>query len=64
MRYLIRFGHFWYDFIVGDEWRIAAGVAVIIVATAVLVAAGFAAWWFLLVAIAALLYFTVKRAAR
>lgn len=28
MRYLRSFGHFWWDFIVGDEWRIAVVVAV------------------------------------
>ena len=27
MRYIKGFGRFWYDFIVGDDWRIAAGVA-------------------------------------
>jgi hypothetical protein len=26
MRYLRGFGRFWYDFIVGEDWRIAAGV--------------------------------------
>jgi hypothetical protein len=33
------FLRFWYDFIVGDDWRIAAGVALVLVAGAVLVAA-------------------------
>ena len=26
MRFVVGFGRFWYDFIVGDDWRIAAGV--------------------------------------
>jgi hypothetical protein len=26
MRYVKGFGRFWYDFVVGDDWRIAAGV--------------------------------------
>jgi len=26
MRYVRGFGRFWYDFIVGDDWRIAVGV--------------------------------------
>ena len=26
MRFLKSFGEFWYDFIVGDDWKIAAGV--------------------------------------
>ena len=28
MRYLAAFGRFWWDFIVGDEWRFAVIVAV------------------------------------
>jgi hypothetical protein len=36
MRYLKSFGRFWYDFIVGDDWKIAAGV---VLALAVLLGA-------------------------
>jgi len=32
------FGRFWWDFIVGDDWRIAAGVLVVLAAGALLVA--------------------------
>jgi hypothetical protein len=32
------FGRFWWDFIVGDDWRIAAGVLVVLTAGALLVA--------------------------
>jgi len=28
MRYLINFLRFWYDFIVGDDWTMAAGVVI------------------------------------
>ena len=28
MRFLTGFGRFWWDFIVGEDWRIAAAVAV------------------------------------
>lgn len=28
MKYLINFLIFWYDFIVGDDWRLAAGVVI------------------------------------
>lgn len=30
IRFLEGFGRFWWDFIVGDEWRIAAGVAIVL----------------------------------
>jgi hypothetical protein len=39
MRFLRAFGRFWYDFIVGDDWRIALGVTVVLAVGAVLVAA-------------------------
>jgi hypothetical protein len=39
MRYARGFGRFWYDFIVGDDWKIAAGVCLMLAAGAVLVVA-------------------------
>ena len=38
MRRIRAFGHFWWDFVVGDDWRTAASVVLAIGATAVLVA--------------------------
>ena len=38
MSFVERFGRFWWDFIVGDDWRIAAGVVVVLAAGALLVA--------------------------
>jgi hypothetical protein len=32
------FGRFWWDFIVGDDWRTAAGIAAILMGGALLVA--------------------------
>ncbi len=40
-----RFLHFWYDFIVGDDWSIAAGVAFGLVLTWFVVQRGLNAWW-------------------
>ena len=34
------FARFWVDFIVGDDWRIAAGVTLVLALGAVLVASG------------------------
>ena len=39
MRFLSAFARFWWDFVVGDDWRIAAGVVVVLAAGALLVAA-------------------------
>lgn len=40
MRFLRGFGQFWYDFIIGDDWKIAAAVAVVVVLGLVAAAAG------------------------
>jgi hypothetical protein len=38
VRFVKGFGRFWWDFIVGDDWRIAAGVVVVLTGGALLVA--------------------------
>ena len=60
MRALAQFGRFWYDFIIGDDWRIAVGVVVTI--TGVYFGAHHGAnwWWLLPVAVAALLSVSVR----
>ena len=55
---------FLYDFVVGDDWRLAAGVAAALGLLAALVAAGVPAWWLLPLAVALLLAESVTRAAR
>ena len=53
-----------WDFVVGDDWRIAVGVAGALAITAIVAGAGGTAWWILPVAVAALLGASVWRAAR
>jgi hypothetical protein len=62
MRRIRAFGHFWWDFVVGDDWLAAAGVVVAIGATAALVAAGVDAWWLMPLGVVALLAVTLRRA--
>ncbi len=57
------FLRFLWDFVVGDDWRIAAGVVVAIGVTALVAGTSVAAWWILPVAVAALLAASVWRAA-
>jgi hypothetical protein len=40
MRFLAGFARFWWDFIVGDDWRIAAGVVVVLGVAALVVSGG------------------------
>jgi len=48
MRRLRAFGAFWYDFVVGDDWRLAVTVVAGLAGTALLVHIGHVnAWWLL-----------------
>jgi hypothetical protein len=38
VRFVVGFGRFWWDFIIGDDWKIAAGVVAVLAVAAVLVA--------------------------
>ncbi len=62
MRALRAFGRFWYDFLIGDDWTAAAGVAAALGITA-LVATTRNPWWLLPVAAAAILVVSVHRGA-
>jgi hypothetical protein len=64
MRYLRSFGLFWWDFVVGDDWRAALGIAVAIGLTAGLVAAGVDAWWLMPIAVVAVLALSLRREVR
>jgi hypothetical protein len=58
-----RFFHFWWDFIVGDDWRVAAGIAVALGLTALVATTWAWAWIVLPVAVAAVLWLSLLRAA-
>jgi hypothetical protein len=58
------FGRFWWDFIVGDDWVVAAAVAVGLGATGSLTALGVDAWWLLPVVVALALAGSLRRATR
>jgi hypothetical protein len=46
VKWIRSFALFWYDFVVGDDWRLAAGVVVALGLTALLAhATSIAAWW-------------------
>jgi hypothetical protein len=45
LRWLRGFGRFWYRFIVGDDWTVAATVVLALVVTALLRPVNVAVWW-------------------
>jgi len=58
------FALFWYDFVVGDDWLVAAGVVAAIAATYGLHRDGISSWWLLPPAVVLLLTLAVARANR
>ena len=63
MRYLTGFLRFWYDFIVGDDWIVAAGVIALLGATRIGTARGIDAWWLMPIGVMLLLVFSLFRSA-
>jgi hypothetical protein len=58
------FLRFLWDFVVGDDWRIAAGVVVALGLTALVANTSVSAWWILPAAVGLLLAGSVWRVAR
>jgi hypothetical protein len=57
-----RFARFWWDFIVGDDWRVAVGIAIGLGFTALVAATSVPAWWILPASVAAVLGLSLRRA--
>ncbi len=64
MRVIGGFFRFWYEFIVGDDWRCALGVVTALALTAVLSGQDVAAWWLLPLAVMATLSWSLRHATR
>jgi hypothetical protein len=63
MRALRSFGAFAYDFVIGDDWHVAATVVAALALTALLVhAAGVNAWWLLPLCVFGALAWSLHRA--
>jgi hypothetical protein len=58
------FLRFLWDFVIGDDWRIAAGVAAALGVTALVTDTTVSAWWILPTVVAALLSASVWTVAR
>jgi hypothetical protein len=61
--WVVGFGRFWYRFIVGDDWTVAAAVAAGLVLTALLNAQGIPAWWLVPSIVIVMVGISLRRAA-
>ena len=64
MKWLAQFGKFWYDFLIGDDWRLAVGVVITISGVFFVAHYGVNAWWLLPLAVALLLLISVTHEVR
>ena len=64
MRRVRAFGAFWYDFVVGDDWRVAVVVVIGLALTWGIARAGVPSWWLLPVAVLLVLPWSLWRATR
>jgi len=53
-----------WEFVVGDDWRTAIGVALALALTALVAALGISAWWVMPLAVLGLLALSIRRASR
>jgi len=61
MTYVKRFLGFWYDFVIGDDWSIAAAVAVALGLTWILGQSGLNPWWLMPLAVTVALAISLRR---
>ena len=53
---------FWYDFIVGDDWTVAASIAAALLVTFLLQRAHLVAWWVMPVTVIVIVGVSLRRA--
>lgn len=58
------FGRFWWDFVVGDDWRVPIEIVLAIAVTAAIARSSLSAWWVLPLVVVLVLYTSLRRAIR
>ena len=58
------FAAFWYDFVIGDDWLVAAGVVIGLAITYALSRTAVPAWWLMPLSLVLLLPLSLWRATR
>jgi hypothetical protein len=64
MKWLAQFGKFWYDFLVGDDWRLAVGTVITVSGVFAVAHHGVNVWWLLPLAVGLILVISVTHEVR
>jgi hypothetical protein len=59
--WVVAFGRFWYDFIIGDDWTVAAAVFIGLVLTGILNANHIVGWWLMPIIVVVITGVSVQR---
>ncbi|HEV3096949.1 MAG TPA: hypothetical protein VG104_07360 [Candidatus Dormibacteraeota bacterium] len=59
--WVVAFGRFWYDFIIGDDWTVAAAVFIGLVLTGILNANHIVGWWLMPIIVVVVTGVSVQR---
>ncbi len=62
--WIVAVGRFLYEFIVGDDWTVAAAVVIGLILSAILNVNHIAAWWLIPVIVVVMLGVSLRRASR
>ena len=60
--WIAAFGRFWYGFIIGDDWTVAAAVFIGLIITGLLNANHIVAWWLIPVIVVVMTGISLRRA--
>jgi len=59
--WVVGFGRFWYDFIIGDDWTVAAAVLIGLIVTGILNANHVVSWWLMPIVVVVITGVSVQR---
>jgi hypothetical protein len=60
--WIVAFARFWYDFIIGDDWTVAAAVFIGLIVTGILNANHIVVWWLMPIIVVVMTGVSVRRA--
>ena len=59
--WVVAFGRFWYDFIIGDDWTVAVAVFIGLIVTGILNSNHIVSWWLMPIIVVVMTGISVQR---